>query len=87
MSFTHEETLIWGYICNVCGKKFKIKWYMKNISKKSRYVILVPSQIYQDFWQHLKNPKVPKIAMGFSNHAQRFTSPYYLDVDNLLGII
>ena len=25
MSFTHEETLIWGCICNVCGKKFKIK--------------------------------------------------------------
>ena len=29
MSFTHEETLIWGYICNVCDKKFKINWYME----------------------------------------------------------
>ena len=54
----------------------------KNISKKSTYIILVPSQRYQDFWQLLQNPKVPKIVLGFSNHAQRFTPPYYLDVDN-----
>ena len=34
VSFTHEETVMEGYACNVCGKKFKIKWYMKKISKK-----------------------------------------------------
>ena len=56
----------------------------KNISKKSTYIILVPSQTYTDFWQLLKNPKVPEIVLGFSNHAQRFTQPYYLDVDNPL---
>ena len=54
----------------------------KNIIKKSTYIILVPSQRYQDFWQLLQNQKVPKIVLGFSNHAQRFTQPYYLDVDN-----
>ena len=56
----------------------------KNISKKSTYFILVPSQRYQDFWQLLQNQKVPKIVLGFSNHAQRFTPPYYLNVDNPL---
>ena len=30
----------------------------------------------------LQNPKVPKIVLGLSNHAKRFTPPYYLDVDN-----
>ena len=47
----------------------------KNIYKKSTYIILVPRQRYQDFWQLLQNPNV-------SNHAQRFTPPYYLDVNN-----
>ena len=56
----------------------------KNISKKTTYIILVSSQRYQDFWQLLQNPKVPKIVLGFSNHAHRFTSPYCLDVDNPL---
>ena len=55
---------------------------MKNISKKSTYIILVPSQRYQDFRQLLQNPKVPQIVLGFSIHAQKFTPPYYLDVDN-----
>ena len=45
---------------------------------------MVTSQTYKDFWQLLQNPKVPKIVLGFSNHAQRFTPPYYLDVDNHL---
>ena len=56
----------------------------KNNSKKSTYYILVPSQRYYDFWQLLQNPKVPKIVLGFSNHTQRYTPPYYLDVDNSL---
>ena len=53
----------------------------KKILKK-QYIILVPSQTYKDFWKLLQNPKVPKIVLGFSNHAQGFTPPYYLDVDN-----
>ena len=62
------------------SSRFNGPW--KNITKKSTYIILVPSQRYQDFWQLLQNQKVPKIVLGFSNHTQRFTSPYYLDVDN-----
>ena len=31
MSFIHEETLICGYTCNVCGKKFKIIWYLRQV--------------------------------------------------------
>ena len=58
---------------------------MKNMSKKSTYIILVPSQRYQDFCQLLQNAKVNKIVLGFSNHAQRFTPHYYLDVDNPLA--
>ena len=49
MFFTHEDTLILGYICNICGKMFKITQYMKKHQQKSTYIILVPSQIYQDF--------------------------------------
>ena len=30
----------------------------------------------------LQNPKIPKNVMGFSNRAQRFTAPNYLDVDS-----
>ena len=54
----------------------------KNISKESTYIMLVPSQTYKDFWQLLQNPKVPKIVQEFSNHTQRFTTPYYSDQDN-----
>ena len=34
----------------------------KNICKKSTYIILVPSQRYQNFWQLLQNPKFPKTS-------------------------
>ena len=44
--------------------------------------ILVPGGKYQDSQHLLQNPKIPKNAMGFNNHAQRSTQPYYLDVDN-----
>ena len=54
----------------------------KNLWKKSKYNILVPNERYQDFWQLLQNPKFHKNVLGFSNHAQRFTPPHYLDVDN-----
>ena len=53
----------------------------KTLAKKHIHY-LIPSPSYQDFWQLLQNPKVPKIVLGLSNHAQRFTPPYYLDVDN-----
>ena len=43
--------------------------------------ILVPGQRYQDSRHFIQNPKVPKNVMGFNNHAQRSTPPYYLDVD------
>ena len=46
--------------------------------------ILVPGQRYQDSRHLLQNRKVPKNVMGFNNHAQRSTPPYYLDVDNPL---
>ena len=78
MSFTHEETPLWGCTHNVCEKKFKIKWYMKKHKHKSTFIILVPSQRYKNFWQLLQNPKFPKTVLGFSNHAQRFTPPYLL---------
>ena len=44
--------------------------------------ILVPGHRYQDSSHILQNPKVSKNVMGFNNHAQRSTPPYYLDVDN-----
>ena len=67
-------------------RSLRLNGTWKNISKKFSYIILVSSQRYQDFRQLLQNPKVPKIVLGFSNHAQRFTPPYYLDVDNPLWI-
>ena len=47
--------------------------------------ILVPGRRYQDSRHLLQNPKVSKNVMGFNNHAQRSTPPYYLDVDNPLS--
>ena len=49
MSFAHEETLIWGYTCNVCGKKFKIKWYMEKTFEKKAHTI---------FWFPMKDIKI-----------------------------
>ena len=59
----------------------------KNIYKKSMNFILVPSQRYQDSRHLLKNPKVPRSVMGFSNRAQRFTGSNYLDVDSPLQFL
>ena len=50
-------------------------------------IILVSSQTYQNSRHLLQNPKVPRNVMGFSNRAQRFTGPNYLDVDNPFGHI
>ena len=63
-------------------KSSRLNGTWKNINKKSTCNILVPSQRYQDFWLLLQNQKTPQNVLGFSNHAQRFTPPYYLDVDN-----
>ena len=46
--------------------------------------ILVPGRRYQDSRHLLQNPKVSKNVIGFNNHTQRSTPPYYLDVDNPL---
>ena len=54
----------------------------KTFAKKTTYLFLVPSQRYQDFCQLLQNLEFPKNVLGFSNHAPRFTPPYYLDVDS-----
>ena len=40
------------------------------------------SQRYEEAQHLLQNPQDPKKVMGFSNHAQIFTGPNYLDVDN-----
>ena len=65
----------------MCGKYFKRKHRIaKHMQIKHKH-ILVPVQRYQDSFT---NPKVPKNVMGFNNHAQRSTPPYYLNVDNPL---
>ena len=57
----------------------------KTLTKKEeKNIVLVPSQRYQDSRHLLQNPKVPRNVMGFSNRAQRFTGPNYLDVDSPL---
>ena len=55
----------------------------KHMQKKHKH-ILVPGWRNKDSRHILQNPKVSKNAMGFNNHAQRSTPPYYLDVDNPL---
>ena len=58
-------------------------WIAKHMQIKHKH-ILVPDWRYQDFRHLLQNPKVSKNVMGFNNHIQRSTPPYYLDVDNPL---
>ena len=66
----------------MCGKYFKRKHRIaKHMQIKHKH-ILVPGRRYQDSRHLLQNPKVSKNVMGFNNHAQRSTPPYYLDVDN-----
>ena len=68
-----------AYQCQMCRKYFK----SKHMQIKHEN-ILVPNQRYQDSRTLLQNPKVPKNVMGFNNHAQRSTPPYYLDVESPL---
>ena len=70
----------------MCGKYFKRKHRIAKHMKIKHKHILVPGQRYQDSRHLLQNPKVPKNIMGFNNHAQRSTTPYYLELDNLFTI-
>ena len=71
----------------MCGKYFRRKHWMSKHMQINHKHILVPSWRYQDSIHLLQNPKVPKSVIGFNNHAQRSTPPYYLDVDNPLRSI
>ena len=70
----------------MCGKYFKRKYRIAKHIQIKHENILVPGQRYQDSRHLFQNPKVSKNIMGFNNHAQRSTPPYYLDVDNPLTI-
>ena len=61
--------------------------YKKTLTKKSKNIILVPSQRYQDSRHLLKKPKVARNVMGFSNRTQRFTGSNNLDGDSPLDNI
>ena len=69
----------------MCGKYFKRKHKIVQQMQIKHKHILVPGQRYQDSRHFLQNTKVSKNVMGFNNHTQRSTPPYYLDVDNPLG--
>ena len=80
------------FMCKRHLKHINVK-YVENISRKNivsqdmqikHKHILVPGRRYQDSRHLLQNPKVSKIVMGFNNHAERSTPPYYLDADNPL---
>ena len=74
-----------AYQRQMCGKYFKRKHRITKHMRIKHKHILFPGRRYQDSRHLLQNPKVSKNVMGFNNHAQRSTSPYYLDVDNPLG--
>ena len=66
----------------MCGKYFNRKHRIcKHMQIKHKH-ILVLGQRYQESRHLLTNLKGPKNVMGFNNHAQRYTLPYYLDIDN-----
>ena len=56
----------------------------KNIYKKST---IVSHQRYPDSRHLFQNPKVHQSVMGFSNRAQSFITPYYLEVDSPLHFL
>ena len=68
----------------MCGRELKMKWQMKKHLQKSTNVFLVYRQRYQDSRHLFQNPEILQSIMGFSNCAQSFTTPYYLDVDSPL---
>ena len=71
MSYTHEETFMLVYTCNICAKKFKVTGYMKKHKQKKAHTLDIKVSDYL-----YKNPKLPKIVLSFSNQPQRFTPPY-----------
>ena len=62
----------------------RINGTWKNIIKKAHTQFWFPVKDFKISDNFYKNPKVPKIVLGFINQPQRFTPPYYLDVDNPL---
>ena len=64
------------------GKYFKRKHRISKHMQINYMYIMVPGQRYEDSRHLLQNPKVFKTIVGFNNHAQRSTPPYYLNVDN-----
>ena len=49
-----KKNLYEDYTCNVCGKKFNIKWYMKNISKKTQalfWFLVEDIKIFENFYK------------------------------------
>ena len=57
----------------------------KTFAKKNTNGILVPVKDIKIPDIFFKNPKDHQSAMGFSNHAQSFTTPYFLDVVSPYG--
>ena len=70
------------YVENILIKNIE----SQNTCKQSTSIFWVPGRRYQDSRHLLLNPKVPKNVIGFNNHAQRSTTPYYLYVDNPLKL-
>ena len=54
----------------------------KTFAKKAQTFQLDPTQRYQDSRHFFKIQKNYQSVIGLSNRAQRFTTPYYLDVDS-----
>ena len=71
----------------MCDKYFqKKREHTKHMQQKHK-LIFHPSQRYQDSGHIFQNSKVHQSVIGFGNHTQRFTTPYYLDVDSPLNIL
>ena len=66
-----------AFPCKLCGKYVKEKKGTHKPHAKKHKLIFYPSQRYPDSKHLFQNPKVHHSVMGFSNRAQRFTTPYY----------
>ena len=67
-------------ICVEKSSRWNSGW--ETFAKKLQTFFLVPSQRYKNFRHLFQNQKNHQSVMGFSNRAQRFTTPYQLDVDS-----
>ena len=54
----------------------------QNTCKKKAQAYFGSQSKISGFQKSFTNTKVPKNFLGFNNHAQRSTIPYYLDLDN-----